>query len=209
MAQLKHLELFNITDGNVTHLAGNQDWYAELWHQRAGCGPTNSANVLWYLSQTRPGLRALCPYDGGTRQGFVELMDATWHYVTPGRRGVNTTKIFTDGVMRYAGDIGVALRCDVLEIPYQVAKRPDADSMLAFIDDALRQDLPVAFLNLSNGVLDNLDSWHWVTLISADTDAGTATMLDQGNKCELDMKKWLETTVFGGGFVVVKPATEA
>ena len=70
-----------------------------------------------------------------------------------------------------------------------------------FIEKALRRNQPVAFLNLSNGTLDNLDSWHWVTIVSLRGD--DAMIYDQGKARWVHLRQWLETSLMGGGFVTV------
>lgn len=205
MATLQHIELYNIDAAGTTCYGGDQEWYGELWHRRAGCGPTNCANLLWYLSRTRKELAPLCPFDGSTRTGFTELMDALWDYVTPGRMGVNTTAIFTGGTLRYAQDTKTALVCRVLEVPRETHCRPGKEAVWNFLTEMIGADIPVAFLNLSNGALTNLDSWHWVTLVQADKETGCCDMLDGGRRCGIDLSLWLDTTIMGGGFVAILP----
>jgi hypothetical protein len=77
----------------------------------------------------------------------------------------------------------------------------------AFLDEALAQDLPVAFLNLCNGDEANLDEWHWVTIIALVRDdsgqALLAEVLDGGTVKRIDIEKWYASTTRDGGFVVL------
>lgn len=205
MTRLKHLDVLHIQDNEEISLGGNQDWYEEIWHQRAGCGPTNCATLLWYLAQTRPELKNLWPHAEQDKQNFLQFMDVVWDYVTPGNRGVNTTNMFTSGLEKYSRDIGLPLYCTAFEVSHRRNCRPSVEEMLLFIEDALAKDVPVAFLNLSNGALSNLDNWHWVTLVSIDRENGLCEMYDQGKSEMLDMPLWLKSSVLGGGFVTVKP----
>ena len=63
-SKIAHPQWLRITDnsGN-TFQGGDQEWYPLAWQQRAGCGPTNGSNLLWYLSRV-PGCEALCRHDG-------------------------------------------------------------------------------------------------------------------------------------------------
>jgi hypothetical protein len=131
-------------------------------------------------------------------------MEEVWHYVTPGTRGVNSTKLFVPGALRFARERGCALVAKELPVPPVLKDRPDYQSVLAFLRDMFSHDLPVAFLNLSNGALTNLDNWHWVTLVSA--SGSRAAMYDQENRVVLDLRLWLETTLLGGAFVALSPA---
>jgi hypothetical protein len=77
--------------------------------------------------------------------------------------------------------------------------------MYRFLDTALADDLPVAFLNLSGGRVKNLDSYHWVTLVGSDEGAGMCRIVDNGRLLEVALKKWLKRSALGGAFVVVRP----
>lgn len=192
-------------DGARWTEGANQAWYATAWQRRSGCGPTSASHLLWYLSRTREGAGALCPYDGNTRGGFLRLMEEVWRFVTPGVMGVNCTAILSEGAERYGARQGVALGSRVLNIPAVPMLRPGWEELTDFLAGAFADDLPVAFLNLSNGELGNLDNWHWVTLTGLDMAAGTATMIDQGHRAEIDLALWLRTTTLGGGFVALEP----
>jgi hypothetical protein len=199
-------ELFDFTDksGQPSHGA-NQTWYVTEWQRRAGCGPTVFAHLVWYLARTREKCAPLCPYDGATCDGFLCLMEDAWLHITPGRHGVNKTGMFTCGALRYAAEKNVPLAARVLEIPVQARRRPPLSETERFITGFLADDLLVAFLNLSNGVLSNLDSWHWVTLLAYDPANHTALMYDQSRSVVIDIGLWLRTTAFGGGFVTLVP----
>jgi hypothetical protein len=81
--------------------------------------------------------------------------------------------------------------------------------------EALKNDAPVAFLNLHAGDVEELDTWHWVTIIGVDEElgdlgghgAGTASFkarfYDHGQCREADVGRWLATTKTGGGFVFI------
>lgn len=178
----------------------------ELLQIRHQADVTYGANQLWYLSRTRPGCQALCPQDGAQRAGFLQLMEEVWQYVTPGMMGVNSTQLLTHGVARFGADRGVALHCSALDIPTLPQLRPSLEEVEDFLTQALAQDLPVGFLNLSNGTLQNLDNWHWVTLVGYSPQDHSAQMYDQSLRVRIALDQWLRTTTLGGGFVTVRPA---
>ena len=74
-----------------------------------------------------------------------------------------------------------------------------------FLEGALHQDSPVAFLNLCNGDENNLEPWHWVTIISLEySEDGKCVfieILDEGLIKKIDLLLWYDTTTYGGGFV--------
>ena len=205
---LRSLELLRIQWDGRAYPGADQEWYRELWQRQAGCGPTNTALLLWYLAQTRSECKALVSLDCRNKEGFLALMETVWHYVTPGKMGVNSTAILTKGALRYGEERGVPLNCRVLEIAAKpFARRPQATELMEFIGAALADDLPVAFLNLAKGALPNLDSWHWVTLVALDKTAMTATMYNQGQEAVINMGLWLKTSGLGGGLVVLEGAS--
>ena len=69
----------------------------------------------------------------------------------------------------------------------------------------------MAFLNYSNGALSNLDSWHWVPLISLSLheDGGChCTILDAGAEHFIDFALWYLTSRLGGGLASLRAAQE-
>ena len=200
---LQQVELFLLSNAPTRVWGANQIWYKTEFKRRAGCGPTVGSHLTWYLSRTRPELAALCDEGAGSKEGMLVQMDEMWNYITPGRRGVNSTTMFTDGALRFAQDRGCALEARVLEIPPFHCRRPSNEEVAGFLLQALSADAPVAFLNLSNGALINLDNWHWVTLVGLDPAAMRATIVDQCHKFDINLDLWLRTSVGGGGFVAL------
>lgn len=206
MLTLRTPELLHITDGHRgLQYGASQAWYPSLIKRMSGCGPTTCSNLLWYLAGSRAQCATLCTPDNTSRGPILQLMKRIWAYVTPGMQGVHNTDIFAGGAARYAEDCGVPLSARVLGVPGQAALRPSWQATARFLSAAIGENLPVAFLNLSNGKVDNLESWHWVTLVGVDAGGGTAQMYDQGKRQDIDLQAWLPTTAMGGGFVVLAP----
>jgi len=179
-------------DGEM-HIGGSQDWYEDRWHKMSGCGPVAASNLIWYLTRVN-----------GNKAQYTELIREMYTFVTPGIRGVNTSGIFTDGISRYAAKAGLQLSFAVIEIPKNPVHRPDMSLVMDFIISALSSNAPVAFLNLSNGTLENLENWHWVTIIALDTDTKLAEISDYGKTLSIDISEWLKTTRLGGAMVVCR-----
>jgi hypothetical protein len=210
-AALRYPEVLQLRDAQGISYGANQSWYDETIKKRAGCGPTVFAHICWYLGLTRPDCRGLLPFaltadalPGEARVLLLQLMEETWHYITPGRMGVNRPYMFTGGAERYGRDKNVPLVCDSLEISPARRFRPTEAELGDFLLRSLAADLPVAFLNLSNGALPNLDNWHWVTLVAYDATNLSAIMYDQCQRVRIDLGLWLRTTMLGGGFVSVR-----
>lgn len=204
MITLKSLSALELSGGAGVCYGGSQAWYSSYWRRLAGCGPTNAANLIWHLAATRPAMNALWELTPPTPENFARLMEAMFSYVTPGLQGVNKTAVFREGALKFAQGRGVRLGAQVLDIPRPAQQRPGIGQVEKFILHALKNDLPVAFLNLSNGQVKNLDNWHWVTLVGY--EPGGAMMYDQGKAAVIDLRLWLESTANGGGFVALEPA---
>ena len=194
---LKNIELLKVVNpSGASTIGGSQLWYRERWPRISGCGPTAASNIIWYYARSRPKLCALCDVGGADRTHFLRLMDEMFTFVTPGVQGVNSAAIFSDGMARYGAAHGAKLKTHTLE----AGRSADANTVRDFIARALENDAPAAFLNLSNGMLDNLESWHWVTIIAMD-ESMTASIADQGRVLEIDLGRWLETSRLGGALV--------
>jgi len=198
-------EFLQVSEGVRTSYGAHQIWYSSWIKRMSGCGPTAASNLLWYLCATRQDMcSTLFKGNGTKRSGMLSLMESVWQYVTPGMRGVNRASMLADGGVRYGRAHGVALEANILEIPEAVSDRPDERTVYDFLAGAFQRNLPVAFLNLSNGAVHNLDNWHWVTLVSVD-ESLQAEMYDQGRRQKIDAALWLNTTVGGGAFVTIEP----
>ena len=186
---------FIIAD-NETHYGGSQEWFADRWRRQAGCGAVAASNLIWYM---RSG------YNG--KEQYIELMNEMFSDVKPGIFGVNSSAIFTKGVKRYGARHDMPLTERILEIPLRKQKRPGTDAVNAFIMSALHSNAPVAFLNLSNGMIKNLGSWHWVTITAFDSKTMQAKISDYGKTVSVDIELWLKSSVLGGAFIYLQGDT--
>ena len=202
---IKNLSLFKIYDeiNQSTYYGGDQEWYTKKWRRLAGCGPTAVSNILYYLSRTQ--------LDSGsnespiTKSGFISLMEEVWKYVTPKLGGISSTKMLCDGILGYAKSKARTVKIDFIDVPKKKLTRPEFRQLLTFLNEALRNDLPVAFLNLNQGTEKVLYSWHWVTITSLeyedDGSVAFANILDEGVVKKVDLAQWFLSTSLGGGFV--------
>ena len=187
-------DLLKLADANgETYIGGSQDWYEDRWHKMSGCGPVAASNLVWYM--TRP--------KGGKEQ-YLLLMREMYTYFVPGMRGINTSTLFSEGIMRYLTKNELRAVPQVLDIPLRQRKRPDIDIVRDFVLSALHLDAAVALLCLSNGTVRNLENWHWVTIITLDADTMQAEICDYGKVLEIDISEWLNTSNLGGALVYLK-----
>lgn len=182
----------------------DQNWYRDPFQQKAGCGPCAAANLIDYAG--RPQALAQDPLVKGASAmpDFVHLMHEVWTFVTPGLMGVHRARHLAEGLDRYAREHQLHLASVLLDVPVRRSRRPSDQSVIAFITDGLNVDSPVAFLNRSNGVLKEPESWHWVTIMALyrHTDGSVfAEIANYGVKSRINLSSWLRTTRLGGGFV--------
>jgi len=169
--------------------------------------------MLYYMLRRNGGMPQKQDAEPTTREELLAMMEDVWKYVTPTDRGIPTTELFYEPFLDYAAAKGIdVVRCRVLNAFEE--PRPSLEEIARFLEEALAADLPVAFLNLCNGDEENLDKWHWVTLVSLDyADGGNApvwvTVFDNGEPKRANLTLWLETTTMGGGFVYFQIAPPA
>jgi hypothetical protein len=199
-------ELLTITDEKTdrSFFGGIQDWYASEWSRRAGCGPTCAANILAYLALTRSHYKPLYGSEKMNLSGFSEHMEAIYKYVTPGNMGLNRVEIYTEGAEAFAVSRGVSLTSHVFNVSSNRDKaRPPVSELIEFVNNGLNADCPLAFLNLTRGREKTLQSWHWITVTSADIEDGSiiAEASDEGKLIRFDLRLWYLSTRMRGGLV--------
>ncbi len=194
---VKNPEYFEISDEitNEKYLGCDQQWYKKPWQRMAGCGPTVASNIILYSK----GIRGI------SKSESLAVMDEMWEHITPTMKGVNTTKIFYNGLVSFAAAREGALSYDAIDIPKKKEIRPSLENVINFIKASLEKDIPLAFLNLCNGKEECLDKWHWVTVVSLeyeeDLSSAIVEILDESIKKTINLLLWYETTTLGGGFV--------
>ncbi|AYD40203.1 hypothetical protein D4Z93_06590 [Clostridium fermenticellae] len=202
---ISNLNLFKLSDegSNKIYFGGNQEWYHTEWQRRSGCGPTAASNIIFYLNCISH--RIDLGKNLNVKKNWIMFMESVWKYVTPTDRGIPSAEMFCDKVLKYAKSNNVDVKCYVCDVPQDKDKRPQILEIIKFLENALSNDSPVAFLNLCNGKENCLDSWHWVTIISLECsdikDRIFVDILDGGSIKKIDLLLWYNTTKQGGGFV--------
>jgi len=203
---LRHLEYIHQVDpSGVEYFGCDQNWYPSEWQQVSGCAPTSAATLLVYLQKSG---RIHFPMDVLGQRDCRLLMESVWNHITPTMDGIYLIDQFCTGARSFAAAHGFALDCHSLNIPEGRAERPRLRQVVKFIREALKHDSPIAFLNLSNGAVANLEAWHWVTVVSLAADRTLAhvqaTVFDGDRSDVIDLRQWLATTSEGGALVCVR-----
>lgn len=198
---VRNPDLFQIIDNQTIFYGCDQEWYTTKWQRLSGCGPTTVSSIMHYLYHANSG-SGTPPFP---KSDCLLLMEEIWEYVTPTLRGIPSTKPLYKGAMAYAKAKALDMDFHFLDIPKNRRLRPEFPQLLSFVETALRSDTPVAFLNLNNGTETQLDSWHWVTIISLEyeEDGSNAiiSILDEGVIKKINLAQWFQSTTLGGGFV--------
>ncbi|MGH0052774.1 MAG: hypothetical protein ACQ5SW_05215 [Sphaerochaetaceae bacterium] len=197
---LTHPTYLQINDGKRgVYYGADQEWYSQSWQRRAGCGPTTASNLVLYNLGKEKGTPA-----AGNKGQVIELMQQIWEYVTPTLMGVHLVSQFTNGLTASLPTYTITGHVAGLSLPKARNIRPPFTSVIDFIKESLMQDQPVAFLNLHHGAVQNLDSWHWVTIVALDAEQGMVQVYDGGKQWMINLALWYETTPRAGGFAVIQ-----
>ena len=202
---ITNTDLFKIIDEDTKEIfyGCNQEWYATDWQRRAGCGPCVASNIIFYLNNEG---HILEPVQNGTsKKSWLSLMEEAWENVTPTQDGIPETKMFYELVSVYTKLKGLKVDYKFCDLPKDNYLRPTFSEILEFLEGGLTKEVPIAFLNLSNGEEVNLEPWHWVTIVSLEylEDGRNAfiKILDEGLVKKINLRLWYHTTTLGGGFV--------
>lgn len=194
LLRISHLDRLRLDA--LDHTGCDQEWYTTRWQRLSGCGPTTAASLS--LLQFFPSVPL-------SQEAALERMEETWTYVTPNLRGVDTLERFKTGFSTYLNEHAVNHTVHGLPIPKAKDKRPLIEEAIHFIREALEKDIPVPFLNLHNGLVRNLEAYHWVLVTAirctADHSQVEVEIVDGGKVFFIDLILWLTSSRAGGGFL--------
>lgn len=160
--------LIGIKDDTFTYYGGNQHWYPSKSHQMSGCGPVAAANITAHLAINFPDkYQALYPYTSPTytKKDFIAHMVEVRKFVKPGIFGLTSVKQFSENVLSFADSKGVTLK------PHFVEEPSTTEEAFDFVQNALKQNLPLALLILTHPSREFSEfTWHWMTIHHAYTN---------------------------------------
>lgn len=195
LVELKKFELIEDLSQEIT-FGLSQEWYPSKWQRLSGCGPTAASSLIYYAFSNDLSLK---------KETAVKLMVEVWNYVTPGMGGVYKRTMFTSGLQRYFEANNISSNIRSIEITKNKKTRLSLSETIAFIEEGLNINSPIAFLNLDNGDEEKLDEWHWVVISGIDNHEAHSQVfihiMDDGKLFAIDLELWLRTTKKGGAFV--------
>lgn len=194
-AKIKNLNLFQVIDNEKTYYGFSQEWYKDIWQQKAGCGATVASSIINYYKQVN-NFKEIGILDA------LKIMEELWFYLLPTEHGLNSIKLFYDGIKKFYNNKKVLI--DYINV--DIKNKPNLNDIINFISKELSEDKPIAFLNLCNGEENNLDKWHWVIVVEIFEENGNyfLNIIDDKEITKINLSLWYRTITNDGGFITFK-----
>ena len=194
-AKIKNMDLMKVKDNENIYYGFSQKWYKDLWQQEAGCGPTVASSIINYYNQ-------IDNFKEVEIADALKIMEELWFYLLPTEYGLNSVKLFYDGIKNYYSNKEVTI--DYINV--NIKDKPSLDEIINFISKELSEDRPIAFLNLCNGEENNLDKWHWVLVVEIfeENEEYFLNIIDDKELMKINLSLWYRTITNDGGFITFK-----
>ena len=194
-AKIKNIDLMKVKDNENIYYGFSQEWYKDIWQQKAGCGATVASSIINYYNQ-------IDNFKEVEIADAVKIMEELWYYLLPTYYGLNSVKLFYDGIKNYYNNKEVII--DYINV--DIKNKPSLDEIINFIGKELSEDRPVAFLNLCNGEEKNLDKWHWVVVVEIFKENGEyfLNIIDDKKIKKINLSLWYGTMTNDGGFITFR-----
>ena len=194
-AKINNIDLFKVKDNENTYYGFSQEWYKDEWQRRAGCGATAASSIINYYNQ-KDKFKEVGISDA------LKIMEELWNYLLPTEQGLNSIKLFYDGIKNYYDGKEVVI--DYINV--DIKNKVSLEEIIKFIYKELSEDRPLAFLNLCNGEENNLDKWHWVVVVEMFEENGEyfLNIIDDKEIIKINLSLWYRTIKNDGGFITFK-----
>ena len=194
-AKIKNMDLMKVKDNENIYYGFSQEWYKDVWQQKAGCGATVASSIINYYNQ-------IDNFKEVEIADAVKIMEELWYYLLPTYYGLNSVKLFYDGIKNYYNNKEVII--DYINV--DIKNKPSLDEIINFIGKELSEDRPIAFLNLCNGEEKNLDKWHWVVVVEIFKENGEyfLNIIDDKKIKKINLSLWYGTMTNDGGFITFR-----
>ena len=194
-AKIKNIDLMKVKDNENTCYGFSQEWYKDIWQQKAGCGATVASSIINYYNQ-------IDNFKEVEIADAVKIMEELWYYLLPTYYGLNSVKLFYDGIKNYYNNKEVII--DYINV--DIKNKPSLDEIINFIGKELSEDRPIAFLNLCNGEEKNLDKWHWVVVVEIFKENGEyfLNIIDDKKIKKINLSLWYGTMTNDAGFITFR-----
>ena len=192
---IKNIDLMKVKDNENIYYGFSQEWYKDIWQQKAGCGATVASSIINYYNRINNFIEVKI-------SDALKIMVELWFYLLPTEQGLNSIKLFYDGIKNYYNNKKVTI--DYINV--DVNNKPSLDKIIEFIINELLENRPIAFLNLCNGEENNLDKWHWVVVVEIfeENKEYFLNIIDDKELMKINLSLWYRTITNDGGFITFK-----
>lgn len=133
-AKIKNIDLMKVKDNENIYYGFSQKWYKDSWQKEAGCGPTVASSIINYYNQ-------IANFKEVEIADALKIMEELWFYLLPTEYGLNSVKLFYDGIKNYYSNKEVTI--DYINV--NIKDKPSLDEIINFISKELSEDRPIAF----------------------------------------------------------------
>ena len=85
-AKIKNIDFLKVKDNENTYYGFSQEWYKDIWQQKAGCGATVASSIISYYNQI-DDFKELGISDA------LKIMEELWFYLLPTEHGLNSINV--------------------------------------------------------------------------------------------------------------------
>ena len=138
---------------------GNQDWFADPWAVKAGCGSVLGSNLYAYYKGINTAFKS----------EFINIMEDLYRHMTPGKMGYPYFYKFAHAFVARMEKEGMQFK------PRYLKKSKSVQQSLDFVKKAIDSQNPVGVLILHHNAPEmKEDNWHWVCITGyEETESGT------------------------------------
>ncbi|MDO4977789.1 MAG: hypothetical protein Q4E53_11070 [Eubacteriales bacterium] len=185
---------------------GNQDWCTDFWMYLGGCGALAACDICICLAQNY-GESACCPFpvEEISRKHYVDFSMKMKPYIHPRMGGVSKTSLFTQGYGDFLRKCGY--HADFMEL----SGDKSYEEACEFVKQALKKDLPIAYLMLRHKDKSLKDlNWHWFMITGYKMEGEKMKLFyhTYGQENEVDFATLWNTGMYRkGGMVAIRHIT--
>lgn len=220
---LNHPEYLQVRDESQTDSkllwGADQTWCESKSLAKRACSLVTATHLTAYLARKLGQVSLFRPYRFAsrahgyieashvyTRSEMVEQLHDLSQVLKPGLLGLFRPSRYEAGLNSFFASRGMDYACESLSLSLFHRRSQDLfEDALDFIQEHLLLDVPVSFLLYDRGGSEQVESWHWVTVVGyrydSDLNQHTLVLLDHNHWVEFDFGAWFKRSLLGGALV--------